>query len=205
MQDRWGKRFTPASLLTFQEWRKLVQDSQTASDIARLRRINDFFNRRIRFEDDVVVWGQSDYWATPMETFDKGAGDCEDFATAKYFTLLSAGVPDDKLRLIYVQARIGGASSAIRQAHMVLAFYPSIDAEPLVLDNLINDIQPASRRSDLIPVFSFNSKGLWQGASGPRGTGNGSNLTRWQDLLTRARAEGFQLNPPAAPEKSQEK
>ena len=150
-----------------------------------------------------MVWRQFDYWATPMKTIDKGAGDCEDFAIAKYFTLLSAGVPDNKLRLIYVQARTGGASSAIRQAHMELTFYPSIDAEPLVLDNLINDIQPASRLSDLIPVFSFNSQSLWQVASGPRHTGNGSNLTRWQDLLTRAR-RSFQLNPPAAPEKSQE-
>ena len=102
----------------------MVQDSQIGCEISRIRRINNFFNRRIRYEEGIVVWGQSDYWATPMETIDKAAGDCEDFAIAKYFMLSSAGVPDNKLRLIYVQARIGGASSAIRQSHMVLAFYP---------------------------------------------------------------------------------
>ena len=76
-----------------------------------------------------------------------------------------------------------------QQAHMVLAYYPQPNADPLVLDNLNKQILPASRRSDLSPVFSFNSAGLW------RGTGNQSsqsNLSRWQDLLIRARSEGFQ-------------
>jgi hypothetical protein len=74
---------------------------------------------------------------------------------------------------------------------MVLAFYPAPDAEPLILDNLINDLQPASRRADLRPVFSFNSHGLWQGASGARGAGGPASLSRWQELLKRVRAEGF--------------
>jgi len=126
-----------------------------------------------------------------METLGRGAGDCEDFAIAKYFALLLLGTPDEKLRLIYVQARLGGINSSVTQAHMVLAFYPAPDAEPLILDNLINDLQPASRRPDLQPVFSFNSQGLWQGASGARGAGGPANLSRWQELLRRARAEGF--------------
>jgi predicted transglutaminase-like cysteine proteinase len=160
---------------------------------AKLRRVNEFFNRRIGFADDREVWGQSDYWATPMETLAKGRGDCEDFTIAKYFTLLEAGIPGDKLRLVYVKARIGGPSSSIVQAHMVLAYYATPDAEPLVLDNLITDIRPASRRPDLTPVFSFNSQGIWQGASGgsaPSAGGLG-RLSRWQDLLQRARHEGF--------------
>jgi predicted transglutaminase-like cysteine proteinase len=178
----------------FRDWQKLREDAKSLSGSEdKLRRVNEFFNRRIQFADDQQVWGQSDYWATPMETLAKGRGDCEDFTIAKYFTLLDAGVPNSQLRLVYVKARIGGMNSSLQQAHMVLAYYESPDAEPLVLDNLITDLRPASRRPDLSPVFSFNSQGIWQGAGGsdPQSAGGIGRLSRWQDLLQRARQEGF--------------
>jgi predicted transglutaminase-like cysteine proteinase len=176
------------------DWQRLTNDANAMTGAEdKLRRVNEYFNRRIFFADDQEVWGQSDYWATPMEFLAKGKGDCEDFTIAKYFTLLNAGISDEQLRLVYVKAKIGGPNSAMVQAHMVLAFYPSPDAEPLVLDNLITDIRPASRRPDLTPVFSFNSQGIWQGAGGadPKSAGGIGRLSRWQDLLRRARLEGF--------------
>jgi predicted transglutaminase-like cysteine proteinase len=191
MQNVLSQRFGPAAVGSLRDWQKLLQENANQPAPAQLQRVNDFFNRRIRFGEDQAIWGQSDYWATPMETLGRGAGDCEDFAIAKYFTLLLLSIPDEKLRLIYVQAHLGGVNSSITQAHMVLAFYPAPDAEPLILDNLISDLQPASRRADLQPVFSFNSYGLWQGASGARGAGGPASLSRWQELLKRARAEGF--------------
>jgi predicted transglutaminase-like cysteine proteinase len=179
---------------SIRDWERLTNEANAlprAED--KLRRVNEFFNRRMIFAEDMEVWGQSDYWATPMEFLAKGKGDCEDFTIAKYFTLINAGVTDEQLRLVYVKARIGGPNSSIVQAHMVLAFYPSPNAEPLVLDNLITDIRPASRRPDLTPVFSFNSQGIWQGAGGadPKSAGGIGRLSRWQDLLRRAGLEGF--------------
>lgn len=191
MQNVLSQRFGAPAAASFTDWQKLLKDGTAQPEAANLKRVNDFFNRRVRFDEDLTVWGRSDYWATPMETLGRGAGDCEDFAIVKYFSLLLLGIPDEKMRLVYVQARLGGVNSSITQAHMVLAFYPSPDAEPLILDNLINDLQPASRRPDLQPVFSFNSQGLWQGASGARGAGGPGTLSRWQELLRRARAEGF--------------
>ena len=191
MQNVLTQRFGMVAAGPFREWQRLLQDSAEQPVQAQIKRVNDFFNRRVKFDDDQVIWSQSDYWATPMETLGKGSGDCEDFAIAKYFTLLVLGVPDERLRLVYVQARLGGVNSSITQAHMVLAFYPASEVEPLILDNLINDLQPASRRPDLQPVFSFNSVGIWQGASGARGAGGPASLSRWQELLRRARAEGF--------------
>lgn len=177
----------------FRDWQAMLQENQNGADTQKLKRVNEFFNRRVQFSDDQQIWRQSDYWATPMETLGKGAGDCEDFAIAKYFSLLALGVPDKQLRLIYVRARIGGPASTIQQAHMVLAYYATPEDEPVVLDNLITDIRPASRRSDLQPVFSFNSEGVFASAAAnapasPSGVGS---LSRWQDLLLRARAEGF--------------
>lgn len=176
------------------EWSNLIQNNRDAAMEVRLQKVNEFFNRKIIFSDDQDVWGQSDYWATPMESLAKGRGDCEDYVIAKYFTLRNMNIPDQQLRLIYVKAQIGGTSSSLLLSHMVLAYYPSPTAEPLVLDNLINDIRPASRRPDLTPVFSFNAQGVFAGAGGNAkvGPGGPGRLTRWQDLLERARQEGFE-------------
>ena len=168
-----------------------MADAQNLGDSDKLKSVNDFLNRNLRFEDDQTLWGQSDYWATPLETLSAGAGDCEDFSIAKYFTLKAIGIPTSRLRLIYVRAQLGGPTSGMSQAHMVLAYYPSPDSEPLVLDNLISEIRSASRRADLSPVFSFNSDGIWAGTGAGQATHDTSRLSRWRDLLARARIEGF--------------
>ncbi len=159
-------------------------------DLARLQAINEFFNRRIVFHDDQQVWGQVDHWASPFEMLGRGQGDCEDYALAKYFSLRSVGVAANKLRLVYVRAQLGGPGGPV-QAHMVLAYYALPDAEPLILDNLITDVRTASRRPDLTPVFSFNADGLWQGTGVQSAGDPQARLSRWRDVLAKARAEGF--------------
>ena len=188
--QRWGAGVSAK----FNAWQSLILNNKASADSDRLKRTNDFFNRNTAFGDDMTVWGQEDYWATPLETLGKGAGDCEDFVIAKYFTLKEMGIESSKLRLIYVRAKTGSSDSTALQAHMVLAYYAKPEAEPMVLDNLIGDIRPASRRPDLVPVFSFNSEGIFTGVSGKDATpaaGTG-RLSRWEDLLKRARAEGFE-------------
>ncbi|MEO8057999.1 MAG: transglutaminase-like cysteine peptidase [Burkholderiales bacterium] len=169
----------------------LLAAAADQDDAHRLATFNDFFNRRIVFTADTEVWGQNDYWASPIETLGMGRGDCEDYVIAKYFSLMAAGVPAAKLRLVYVRATIGGPGGAV-QAHMVLAYYSVPGAEPLILDNLIGEIRPASRRPDLEPVFSFNSDGLWQGVGAQRAGDPVARLSRWREVLAKARAEGFQ-------------
>lgn len=173
------------------DWQALIAELSTASDTEKLNRINGFFNRRIRYMTDIKLWGENDYWATPLETMGKAAGDCEDFAIAKYVSLRLAGVPNEKLRLIYVRASTGAAAAGIDEAHMVLGYYSTPNAEPLILDNLISDIRPASRRRDLRPVFSFNSEGLWAGGATTSVADPTARLSRWRDLLERMRQEGL--------------
>lgn len=189
IQQAFINRFGAERNPLLQEWKQLLGEAKKAAETDKLKRVNDFFNRHIAFDDDMSIWGQSDYWATPTELIGQGRGDCEDFSIAKYYSLIDLGVPATKLRLVYVKAAQNGPDGVFLQAHMVLAYYATPTADPLVLDNLNSQILPASRRSDLSPIFSFNSTGLWQG------TGNNaskSNLSRWQDLQVRARAEGFQ-------------
>ncbi|MDP3420724.1 MAG: transglutaminase-like cysteine peptidase [Thiobacillus sp.] len=187
-----GQRYGESGKTAVTAWRELVTQSAQQTDAIKLQRVNDFFNRRTRFGEDSEIWGQPDYWATPLETLGRGEGDCEDFAIAKYVTLKLLGVPSGKMRLTYVKARIGGPRSALVQAHMVLSYYPAPDAEPLVLDNLISDIRPASRRTDLTTIFGFNTEGLWVGGVVPRAASGSQRLSKWQSLLVRMREEGIE-------------
>ncbi|MFB2762431.1 MULTISPECIES: transglutaminase-like cysteine peptidase [Marinobacter] len=163
-----------------QDWQRLHQLARNAPIDRQLRLVNSFFNR-IPFVSDIQHWGEEDYWATPVELLTTNGGDCEDFSIAKYLTLRAMGVPDEELRIVYVKAL------ELNQAHMVLAWYKTPDADPLILDNLINDIRPASQRTDLEPVYSFNGEGLWLNrSSGERSRiGDAQRLEHWQDLNRR--------------------
>ena len=169
-----------------QAWEALIKSGTELTEQDKLSEVNRFFNRQIRFVDDSRLWGVNDYWATPIEMLVKGAGDCEDYSIAKYFTLRRLGIPSDKLRITYVKAL------NYNQAHMVLTYYASPTAEPLVLDNLINDIRPASQRKDLLPVYAFNAEGLYLAGSNTRKSDT-KKLSRWQDILKKMRAEGFAI------------
>lgn len=170
------------------QYRQGLGQWQGLPEREQLARVNEFFNRLLRFDSDAALWRQADYWATPGETLGLGAGDCEDFSIAKYFALRALGVPVQKLRLTYVRVRIGGPASNVTQAHMVLTYYDTPAAEPLVLDNLLGEIRPARRRPDLAPVFSFNGEGVW--ASGSAVQTPVERLSRWTNLVERMRADG---------------
>jgi predicted transglutaminase-like cysteine proteinase len=163
-----------------EDWQQLLNTTRDLDEAEKLRQVNSFFNR-ITFLSDQEHWGQEDYWATPLEMLATNGGDCEDYSIAKYFTLKTLGVDQDKLRITYVKAL------RLNQAHMVLAYYATPDADPLILDNLTNDILPASRRTDLYPVYSFNGDGLWlskQRGLGRR-VGDADKLSNWKTMNER--------------------
>ncbi|MFG6428670.1 transglutaminase-like cysteine peptidase [Roseateles sp. LYH14W] len=178
-----GPRVAEQALALVQQ----IESSGTQEELQRLKDINDFFNRRVNFREDAATWGLADYWASPLESLERRAGDCEDYAIAKYFSLAAAGVPTARLRMVYVRARMQGQSLA----HMVLAYHAEPGAEPLILDNLRPEVLPASQRPDLTPVFSFNTEGLWQGVGQVAAGDPLARLSLWRDLVAKVRAEGF--------------
>ncbi|MEO8297215.1 MAG: transglutaminase-like cysteine peptidase [Burkholderiales bacterium] len=183
-----AERLGPAAVEGARALAELIESARPLGEAAQAQAVNQFFNRRILFRDDVQVWGQADYWASPLETLARGQGDCEDYAIAKYFSLTALGVAPARLRLVYVRAVLGAADGPA-QAHMVLAYFPTASGEPLILDNLVPDLLPASRRPNLTPVFSFNAEGLWQGST-PAGDPL-ARLSRWREVLAKAREQGF--------------
>lgn len=134
---------------------RAVADSGGApGEPALLAPVNQFFNA-VAAVADRVLWRVEDYWATPAEMLSADGADCEDYAIAKYFTLKELGVPVTKLRLVYARTW-----QAPNEAHMVLAYYDSPGADPLILDNLQGGIERAAQRPDLTPVYTFNDEDL---------------------------------------------
>ncbi|MCH8618009.1 transglutaminase-like cysteine peptidase [Undibacterium sp. TS12] len=146
-----------------------------------LRQVNDYYNR-VPYFTDQEHWGVNDYWATPVEFVASWGGDCEDYAIAKYMTLKDLGIPAERLRITYVRATRMG------ETHMVLAYYPTPTAEPWILDNLVDEIQPGSARSDLVPVYSFNDEDLWL-ASGSTRKGGASTVRLWKEMIEKMEKE----------------
>ncbi len=166
------------------DWQRLMAHYRNEHEPEKLARVNDFFNR-MHFVTDQDQWGKGDYWATPLELLVTNGGDCEDVSIAKYFTLLEMGVPQERIRITYVNAL------NLDQAHMVLTYYAEPNSEPLVLDNLIDAIRPASQRQDLRAVYSFNGNGLWLLAEQGRGkrVGSSERISLWRDLALRMEKE----------------
>ena len=169
-------------------WEKLISSNRNVDNLRKLIVVNDFFNK-MAFSNDIDLWGKEDYWATPLQMLTSNSGDCEDYSIAKYFTLRKMGIPAESMRLTYVKAL------KLNQAHMVLTYYPEPDAEPLILDNLVNEIQIASNRKDLLRVYSFNGTDLWlaKERGGDKHIGRSGKLSRWQGVIARINDEQISL------------
>jgi predicted transglutaminase-like cysteine proteinase len=183
---RLAQQFGPIARTRLSAWRDILtaQKYKKLPEHKKLELVNDFMNQT-PFLSDRQHWGKEDYWATPIEFLSTNGGDCEDYSIAKYFTLRALGVPDDKLRITYVKELV-----VYNEAHMVLAYFPTPDSEPLVLDNINKTIQPASNRGDLLPVYSFNGSGLWlakEQTGRGQSVGGSDRIGHWRDLQSRLR------------------
>ena len=165
-------------------WRKLLQDKRPRKVSELLQEVNNFFNK-LYYVSDSQLNQRADVWMTPYEFLADGGGDCEDFAIAKYFTLVIMGVPESRLRITYVSIPTRNI------AHMVLTYYPTPSSEPYILDSMTNSILPASKRPDLVPVYSFNRGKSWltDRIGRSRQFGKPTDLSKWRELLYRYNLE----------------
>ena len=134
---------------------ELMDSIADEQEDTKVIKVNTFFNQ-LPYSQDIKTWGKSDYWASRLEFLGVGQGDCEDYAVAKFLTLLQLGVPEEKLFLTYVKAK-GYAD----EAHLVVTYYKKKGTVPFVLDNYIQKIMPATKRDDLVPVYSFTANDLF--------------------------------------------
>ena len=177
------KTFGPAAEDRLIDWKRMLDVTAATAEthMESLEAVNQFFNSRMLYASDIQVWGTKEYWATPFEFLCKGVGDCEDFAIAKFFTLKEIGVPEVTLNIMYGIRRCFGT------AHMALAYFPKLDTDPLILDNIVDEIRKESERKDLRFSLGFNTYGLWPAKQ--RSNNNAmlaaDRLKKWRELQTR--------------------
>jgi predicted transglutaminase-like cysteine proteinase len=125
----------------------IVDSGRQREGRARIGEINRAVNLSIRAMDDIAQYGQADVWTTPLVTFAHGAGDCEDYAIAKYVALRMAGIAAEDLRIVVLVDSRG-------EGHAVAA--ARLDGHWLILDNrrmaMIEDANLLNYR----PLFVIN-------------------------------------------------
>jgi predicted transglutaminase-like cysteine proteinase len=105
----------------------IVDNARAREGRARLGEINRAINLAIRPMSDLAQYGQIDVWSTPLVTFTTGAGDCEDYAIAKFVALRLAGISSDDLRIVIMRNTLRGEDHAVVAARL--------DGHWLTLDN----------------------------------------------------------------------
>lgn len=157
-----------------------LYELQNSSTELKLEEVNNFFNK-VPYVDDINIWGQKDYWATPLEFLGKDKGDCEDYVIAKYFSLRNLGIESKKLYFSYVK------SIHFKRTHMVLSYFETPHSIPLILDSINFKIFPADKRTDLIPVYNYNGESLYharpKGQNGQKAIINKKILNKWDRLM----------------------
>ena len=144
-EKKYGKR----AKNRLESYYQILNKTKTKSTREQLININNFFNR-FQYKKDQINWNKSEYWANIKEFIIKGSGDCEDYAIAKYFTLLRLGVPPYKLKITY--SKLLNKRTKTKIPHMVLTYVDYPGSQALILDNTVKKILPFSKRNDLIII-----------------------------------------------------
>ena len=146
---------SPAAL----QFLAIVDNARARDGRARLGEINRAINLAIRPMSDLAQYGQIDVWTSPLVTFAHGAGDCEDYAIAKYVALRLAGVDADDLRLVVMHDTIRGEDHAVAAARL--------DGHWLTLDNnrmaMVEDVDVRNYR----PLFVLDERGAMRYIDAP--------------------------------------
>jgi predicted transglutaminase-like cysteine proteinase len=139
---------SPAAL----QFLAIVDNAKTRDGRARLGEINRAVNLAIKPVSDLAQYGATDVWSSPLATFSRGAGDCEDYAIAKLVALRQAGIPPEDLKLVILNDTIHGEDHAVVAARL--------DGHWLMLDNrrmaMVEDAQLINYR----PVFVIDAEGV---------------------------------------------
>ncbi len=139
-----------------QQWANLSKMLSNTDNISKLRNINGFFNS-IPSQKDAYNYKEKEYWATPQEFLQRRAGDCEDYAIAKYFALQYFNWPKDKLWIVFLRDNINAG------LHVVLATKTA--NKGFILDNLSKPAQlliPEQQYAKQVLIIAvLNQQGMW--------------------------------------------
>lgn len=156
---KWNTMFTrfsrhmqnPDAQVKMAAWNKRLEQARGLSLKDMAEYVNNMANGK-EYILDKRNWGQSDYWATPVEFINRG-GDCEDFAIMKYISLRTLGVPEERLRVVIVQDTLKNIPHAILAVNTEDGIY--------LLDNQIKTLVDGDRAGRYEPIYSINRSAWW--------------------------------------------
>jgi predicted transglutaminase-like cysteine proteinase len=131
---------------------QIIEQGRKREGRARIGEINRAINLSIKPMADSVQHGIADVWSAPLATFKAGAGDCEDYAIAKYVALRESGTVSDDLRLVIVRDIKRGAD------HAVVAV--RFEGEWLILDSRHLVLVNADEASYYLPLLVMDHRGV---------------------------------------------
>jgi predicted transglutaminase-like cysteine proteinase len=137
----------------------IVDIARQRAGRAQLGEINRAINLAIRSVSDEAQYGETDVWASPLATFIHGAGDCEDYAIAKFAALRLAGLAANNLRILIVRDAIRGEDHAVAAARL--------DGRWLTLDNRRMAMIEDAEIRDYRPTFVMDRDGIRRYAPTP--------------------------------------
>jgi predicted transglutaminase-like cysteine proteinase len=123
----------------------LIADGRAREGRARLGEINRALNLAVRTGDDLALYGATDVWRSPLALLETGAGDCEDYAIAKYVALRAAGVASGDLRIVILHDALRHEDHAVAAARM--------NGRWLILDNRRMAMVEDTRFTNIRPLF----------------------------------------------------
>ncbi|WP_316193492.1 transglutaminase-like cysteine peptidase [Bradyrhizobium sp. SZCCHNRI1029] len=130
----------------------IIDQGRLRAGRARLGEINRAVNLAIRPASDLAQYGQVDVWASPLATFERRAGDCEDYAIAKLVALRMAGVAIDDLRIVILHDVVRDEDHAVAAARL--------DGHWLMLDNQRMAMIQDSDARQVRPLFVIDETGI---------------------------------------------
>jgi len=130
----------------------IVDSGRAREGRARFGEINRAINLSIRATSDLAEYGETDVWSSPLATFAHGAGDCEDYAIAKFVALRQAGVRPEDLRIIIMRDIFHGEDHAVTAARL--------DGHWLMLDNRRMAMVEDAYVRNFRPLFVMDETGL---------------------------------------------
>lgn len=137
----------------------IVDAARLRDGRARLGEINRAINLAIRAVSDVAQHGQIDVWSSPLATLERGGGDCEDYAIAKFVALRRAGIAADDIRIVILHDTIHGEDHAVAAARL--------DGHWLTLDNRRMAMVRDSDVRNYQPTFVIDQQGVKRYADAP--------------------------------------
>jgi predicted transglutaminase-like cysteine proteinase len=146
---------SPAAL----QFLAIIDSAKARDGRARLGEVNRAINLAIRPMSDLALYGEIDVWSPPLATLAKGAGDCEDYAIAKFVALRQAGVAPDDLRIVILHDTISGEDHAVAAARL--------DGHWLTLDNRRMAMVEDSDVRNYRPTFAINQHGVMKYIEAP--------------------------------------